>query len=898
MFPPGWAAPARAEPKPADRRFVQRESARRERSPMRSHRLPLLLLAAAALLGIVLSIVPEREEARPWKSWNPNEIQLERPDSWFFRQRAYPYTDIPEPARRRAFEEARTFQTLHQDGVRMVGEWEAAGPDNVGGRVTALAVPTGQPTTIYLGAADGGVWKSTDAGFSWVPRFDDRPSLSIGALAVSPDDPSVVYAGTGEANAAGDTYAGDGVWRTTDGGTTWENVGLEATAKIGKIAIDPTDGDRLFVAAMGRLYSTNPERGLYRSLDGGTLWEQVLFVNDSTGVVDVAVDPQDPDVVFAAAWERIRRPSHRQAGGFGSGIYKSTDGGDTWSLLGPANGLPGPGPDVGRIGLAIAASDPNTIYCFYCDHPGYFLGAYRSTNGGDDWTRLNDGAIDDVVSSFGWYFGQIRVDPTDPDRVYVLGVPMYRSTNGGSSWSSFGNAMHVDHHALWIDPNDPDRMYAGNDGGFYRSTNGGSTWSKTGNQPFTQFYAITVDEQRPWRLYGGTQDNSTNRTWDGGIDDWDVIYYGDGFYTLVDPTDSNVIYAEYQYGGLGKSTNGGASWDWPKTSGIPSNDRRNWSTPVVMDPQDPNTLYYGTYRLFRSTNGADSWNAISDDLTDGDPGGNLAYATVTTIDVAPNDPDALIAGTDDGNVWISDDGGASWTSVSAGLPERWVTRVGFDPTDPTIAYVTLSGYRIDESLPHVFRTTNGGADWQDISSNLPGIPLNDVLVDPEETSRIFVASDAGVFWSPDLGASWMPLGSGLPNSAVHDLHLHNGTRKLVAGTHGRSMFTYDLDQIVTGIEDAAAAAPERIRVTVAPNPITATAVFQLSVARAGRVTIDLYDVGGRRVRRIADREAEAGSLALSWDGTDDRGERVPGGAYFYRVASGGAVSVGKVLIGK
>jgi photosystem II stability/assembly factor-like uncharacterized protein len=557
---------------------------------------PQLTLSLAAIVCVLLVMLwaiprpssdrnpnPSEVAAKPWKTWRPGGVPRgdgpgQKPDDWFLRQRAYPYADVPEPARRNALSEALAFRTMQALGAPAVGggAWQQAGPLNVHGRITSIAVHPGYPNTVYIGSADGGVFKSTDGGSNWTPIFDHAPSLSIGAVAVSPTGPDTLYVGTGEANAAGDTYAGDGLWRTTDGGSSWEHLGLEATAKIGRIAVDPTDPDRIFVAAMGRLFSTNPERGLYRSLDGGSNWTQVLFLNDSTGVVDVAIDPQNPNMIYAAAWERIRSPTHRQVGGFASGIHKSTNGGDTWTLLDATNGLPALAADNGRIGLTIAASQSSTVYAYYINHPGQFMGIYKTTDAGAIWSRVDDGSISDVTSSFGWYFGQIRADPTDPDKVFVLGVPLYRSADGGSTWSSVGGSMHVDHHALWIDPGNPNHIYAGNDGGFHESTNGGSSWTKTGELPITQFYAITVDELRPWRLYGGTQDNSTCRTKTGGLADWDVIYVGDGFYTLVDPRDSKVIYAEYQFGGLAKSTNTGAQFS-SALNGIPVSDRRNWS---------------------------------------------------------------------------------------------------------------------------------------------------------------------------------------------------------------------------------------------------------------------------------------------------------------------------------
>jgi len=889
----------------------------------RSYSLRRLIYGGAIAAAVVLvmnpvdrSPDPDSADSRPWKSWAPGGARVESgpgqaPDDWFQRQRAFPFAEIPA-SRVEELALAREWANDAENSNRGGSNgWALAGPSNVHGRITAMAADPTAPDRVFIGAADGGVFRSTNGGADWAPVFDDMPVLSIGAIAIDPTDPDVIYVGTGETNAAGDTYAGDGVYKSTDGGDSWINVGLPLSAKIGRISIDPKDSQRVFVAVTGPLYSTSAERGVYRSENGGNSWEQVLFVAEDAGAIDVVVDPSTSrDFVFAATWDRLRTPTDRRVGGLGSGVWRSSDGGDTWVRLDGVDGLPASASNLGRIGLTQCASSPDVLYAYYCDNPGSFIGVYKTTDAGESWSQVNDGAISGVTSSFGWYFGQIRVDPKDSDRVFVLGVPVYRSTNGGNSWSSVDGSMHVDHHALWIDPTPGSNLiYCGNDGGFYRSTNNGSSWTKRGQLPITQFYAITVDSQSPWRLYGGTQDNSTNRTLTGGIDDWDVIYFGDGFYSLVDPRSSEVIYAEYQYGGLAKSTNTGASWDGA-TSGIPSGDRRNWSTPVVFDPSDPDILYYGTYRVFRSTNGASSWNAISGDLTDGDPPGGLVFGTITTIDVASTNPNAVIAGADDGNVSVTYNGGGTWNSVSATFPERWVTRVAFDPLDDQVLYVTLSGYRYDEYVPHLLRSSNGGASWDDIAGDLPGIPLNDIVVDPEDTTRLYVASDAGVFFSSDLGASWSVLGAGLPPTSVFDLHLHNPTRELVAGTHGRSMWKFDLDE-VTGVEEPVANANlSTLRVTASPNPFAGTTRLQSTLPSGavaaevlgrsssgeGLVVGTIHDVEGRLVRRLSAPLADdLDSFDLTWDGNDSMGHPVSPGTYFYRLSAGPFEGTGTVV---
>jgi photosystem II stability/assembly factor-like uncharacterized protein len=888
------------------------------------------LIAAATLLtalGLTLLLLTQRgreidrerdgesgeaEERGPSGIAPQKSARSEKPDDWFFRQRAHPYRDIPAAARARGFAQANELQRATRAALEDAGEpaltrasWQPAGPRNIGGRVTALEVHPARPSVIFAGAADGGVLRSSDAGATWTPLTDALPSLSIGALAIDPADPDIIYAGMGEANAAGDNYAGDGIYRSLDGGDTWDWLGLAAAYTIGRIAIDPTTPQRLFVAVAGGLYSKNPERGIYRTRDGGANWERVLFVSDSTAAIDVVLNPQNPQIVYAAMWERMRRPGYRKAGGITSGIYRSQDGGDHWTRL--AGGLPAPAANIGRIGLTLCASQPNVLYAIYADDPGYFLGVYKTVNGGDAWTRVNDATLAaNLYSSYGWYFGNIRVSPSNPDSVYALGVPIYRSTNGGSTWQDVSGITHVDHHALYIFANNAKHVINGNDGGVYTTTTGGTSWQKRYDLPISQFYAIDVDRLQPQRLYGGTQDNGTLRTLTGGLDDWSMILGGDGFYANVDPANSNVIYAESQWGWLNKSTDGGYNF-YDATNGISWDDRRNWSTPVLIDPLNSQTLYYGTYRLYRTTNAAGSWTSISPDLTAGPGTGNLPYGTITTIAASPSTAGYLYAGTDDGRVWRSPNGGGNWIRLDADLPDRWVTRVAIDPQSPLIAYATLSGFTRDEFLPHVFRTEDAGATWADISGNLPELPVNDIVIDPEDRARLFVATDAGVYMSFDTGGQWVALGGNLPNSAVDDLAFHPVTRTLVAGTHGRSMFRFELAQLGGVAEFPGLAEARRAPVIhAAPNPFApdgpaATIRYRMpgGALADARDRLLVLDPQGRLVRSLAPLHgARTGETQgeFVWDGRDLAGRGAPAGVYFLRLEAGSRVATARLVV--
>lgn len=706
----------------------------------------------------------------------------EYPNDWFYIQRAYPGTGIPVEARLKAAADARKMYADAAVKSSRSVSWIEAGPTNIPGRITDLAVHPSQPQVIYAASAAGGVYKSVDFGATWTAVFDSTGVQSVGAIAIHPDNPNILYVGTGEANTATDSYEGTGVYKSVDAGATWTHVGLPNSYHIGRVLIDPLRPETVYVAAMGKLFgTTNPERGLYRSQDGGSNWELLLYSNDSTGCIDVAIHPST-GTLFAAMWERWRDPRERHVGGLSSGLYRSTDWGDTWTLL---PGLPQPDTILGRIGVTV---DPEseTVYAFLVNDPGWVIGVYRSLDLGNTWVKTQN--LFGLALGFGWYFGQIRVAPGNPGICYVLAIGMMKTTDSGAHYSPADAGTHVDHHALYIDPVTPDILYDGSDGGVSYSTDGGESWVTFGGMANTQFYAITIDEQNPERLYGGTQDNGTMRTLTGLTDDWDGIFGGDGFYTVVDYADPAIIYAEAQWGGLYKSPNGGIYFNRALNGMDYSNERHNWCTPFVMDPINSNVLYYGSNRLYKTLDGAENWSAISGDLTNGPDSGNLTFGTITTIDVARRDSRVIYVGTDDANVWVTTDGGGNWNNISADLPDRWVTRVAADPYAPGTAIVTFSGFKEGSNLPHIFRTTDFGQTWGNLHGNLPDAPINDVIIDPHDDSTLYIATDFGVFTTADLGQTWEPLGTGMPIVPVNDLVFHTRTRTLVAGTHGRSMY--------------------------------------------------------------------------------------------------------------
>ena len=704
-------------------------------------------------------------------------------------ERAFPLGGIPRDRWRLAQAQAAALKLAEGPAS---ASWTPRGPTNIGGRITDIAVHPQNDDIVYAATAEGGVLRSTDGGQSWTPLFDEQPVLSIGAVAIDPSNPDVIYAGTGEVNPGGGSvaYGGAGLFRSIDQGDSWEFIGLPESGSIGRIRIDPSDSNRIFVAVMGALWETSPERGVYRTTDGGDTWQQVLFVDSTTGCVDLIMRPDDPDVLYAATWQRIRQPEFFDYGGPGCAVYRTVNGGDTWTLV--SGGLPAPGADGGRIGLSLSASTPDVMHAVYADRTGFFDGLFRSTDGGFTWSRTNDGALANVFSSFGWWFGNVRTHPDDPETIYVLGLPFFRSTNGGASYQDASGSMHVDHHALGFGPGADPVLYEGNDGGMYRSTNGGTIWTKLPDLPVTQVYRIALDANNADALYLGAQDNGTNRTLTGLVDDWAGVFGGDGFQALVHPDDSNRIWAQFQFGNLWYSGNGGGSFT-SATGGIGGQDRHNWNSPLVQDPTDPDTRYFGTLKVYRSVSNT-SWTAISPDLTGGPHSGNSGNSgqvsgTLTTLAVSPLDGNIIWSGSDDGFVHVSVNGGGSWTDVSAGLPVRWVTSVATDPFSSSTAYVTISGFRWAESLPHVLRTTDRGLNWQAIAGNLPDAPANGFVADPAHPGRYFVATDVGVYETVNGGISWSALGTGLPNVVVTSLALDQASQVLVAGTYGRSVFS-------------------------------------------------------------------------------------------------------------
>jgi len=833
----------------------------------------------------IITLVNYYEKSKP----GPDQ----RPYEWAYMQRVFPHMNADPNAYMDALNEAHQLQRETITNRLAKGEsilqWEFAGPFNVGGRVVDLEINPADQNIIYAAFATGGVFKSTDMGGSWFPIFDSLNVLTIGDIGIDPSNPNIIYVGTGEPNGGHNNFPGGGLFKSTNAGMTWQHKGLINTTSIGRVIVHPTDPNIVYLAAVGSYFSPNPERGIYKSTDAGNNWTQSLFVSDSTGAIDIVMDPNNPDFLLAAMWERVRRPNSSHLFGPSSGVFRSTNGGGSWENLDPSTGLPNSNTqNIGRIGLAISPSNTNISFALYTD--GFFIiGLYKTTDFGDSWINIDpDNELSGGDAGFSWYFGQVRVHPTNPDILYVLDVAFMRSTNGGVSWF-IGSTTHVDHHALTFNPNNPDWVIEGNDGGINISTNTGQTWGSHANIPATQYYEIGLDANNPDRLYGGTQDNGTNRTLDGGLNNWTRILGGDGFYVNVDHTNPDIIYAESQLGNLRKSTNGGSTF-FSATSGINGGEPTNWSTPVIMDPNDNNVLYYGTDRVYRTTNAAGNWSAISGDLTDGIPGTRLG--TVTTIAVAPSNSNVIYAGTDDSHVWVTTDIGGSWADISATLPTRWVTRVTVDPVDENIIYVTFSGLKWRDPQPHVFRSSNMGATWSDISSNLPDAPVNAFAVDNNNQSVLYLGNDVGMYVSFNTGASWEFLGQGIPVVTVGDIKIHPTSNYLVAGTYGRSMYKINLND-VTSIEqsDDDIVISDFVLEQNYPNPFNPSTKIIYSIPKSSDVVIKVFDIIGNEIETLVNEEKGTGTFEITW-----YAEQLPSGIYFYTLKAGDFIETKKMIL--
>ncbi len=670
--------------------------------------------------------------------------------------------------------------------------WRFAGPPNIGGRVNDIAVDIELEDTIYVAAASGGVWKSTDAGQSYKRIWPTGRVQSMGALVMGSD--GTLWAGTGETNPGGGslTYGGNGIYRSTDRGKTWQNVGLRNSHRIARIAVDPKDPDHVLVAVSGNLFAGGGERGLYETKDAGETWQLILEgETPTTGATDVAIDPKDPKNLLVAMWDHIRYPDVRYYSGVGSGMYRSTDGGKTFTRLGPANGLPPPSDEVGRIGVTFDPQDPSRAYAIYANNSkGAFFGWFISNDGGQTWfTPPGSVSLAESQSVYGWWFARVWVDPADSNHVFVAGLPLAESIDGGMAFPIHQLDQHVDHHAMAWDPHKKGVVYNGNDGGVYRSTENGAdgSWKHGPYQPWVQFYEIDVSEQDPSRLNGGLQDQGSVRSWGGEEREWNNYNGGDGVENVINPKDKDNVFACSQYGSCVRSDDGGNSTDGMDQESL----RFGWLSPIEFEPGSGKVVYWAGDSVHRSEDRGQSWERISEDLGEGDAGRETNplyaahYGTVQAIGLNKKDPKTVYAGTDNGLLWKTTDL-ASWTKIeNEALPKRWVSHIAVARGNPNVFYVSFSGFREGDDAAYVVVSKDGGKTFKDISKNLPKAPVNDLEL---VGRRLFAATDVGVFVTSVRSTRWLKIGRSLPMTPINDLRWIPKNGSLYAGTFGRGIY--------------------------------------------------------------------------------------------------------------
>jgi photosystem II stability/assembly factor-like uncharacterized protein len=799
-------------------------------------------------------------------------------------------------------------------------KWRLVGPFRGGRALSVVGVPS-QPNTYYFGAVAGGVWKTTDGGVSWDPLFDKQTTTSsIGSIAVADSDPNVLYVGTGEACIRGNISFGDGVYRSNDAGKTWTNTGLKDTRHIGKVIIHPTNPEVVFVAALGHAYGTNTERGIFRTRDGGKTWEKVLYLDDRTGGIDIVFDPKNPHILFAAMWEGYRTPWSLNSGGAKDGLYRSNDDGTTWKRI-EGNGMP-EGP-LGRIGVGVSGADSNVVYALIEAKKG---GLYRSDDGGDHWSLITD---DHRFRQRAWYFTHVWADPKSSNTVYIANTGLYRSVDGGKTWERL-NAPHGDHHGLWVDPQNTQRMINGNDGGATISVDGGKNWTTLLNQPTAQFYHVAADNDFLYGIYGSQQDNTSigirTRSDRGFIDrpEWDPVGGGESGYVVPDPRDSNIIYADDEgpiFTRYDRRINQAQSiQEWPMMlDGHPAIEekyRYTWTMPIVISSHNPDVIYHSAQVVFRSADQGRTWTAISPDLTRNDKskqqdsGGPLTkdqytveyYDVIFTLAESPKQDGVLWAGTDDGLIHVTRDGGKNWANVTPKEMPEWgmVSIIEASPFDVATAYAAVDVHKLDNFHPYIFKTTDFGKTWSKISGGLPDNSyVHVVREDPARKGLLYAGTETAVWVSFDDGSHWQLLQNNLPVTPIHDLIIHG--KDLVAATHGRSYWVLDdlspLRQLTPAIaaEDAHLFAPAaavrtrtghttRRRYAIGENPPDgAILYYSLKEKPKDPAKLELLDAQGKAIRAFTSEKKKTEDSPEEWEHDEDV-EHIPAEAGLNRFA--------------
>ena len=819
--------------------------------------------------------------------------------------------------------------------------WRADGPTKTGARIEAIAVPPGNNGTIYVGVGTGNVWKTVNNGLTWRPVFDHESAFAIGDIAIAPSNPNIVWVATGEAQPryTGYSYPGTGVFKSTDAGATWNYMGLGESHHIGKVIINPRNPDIVYVASMGHQWSNNSERGVFKTMDGGQHWARVLFVSDSTGVIDMAMDPANADVIYAWAW-------HIESGTDG-GLYKTIDGGDHWRHI--TTGLPSGA--LGRAGIDVAPSDPRVVYIFLdnrakserADRP--FVGGevYRSDDSGESWHRANSEDLYSVFGEYGWKFADVRVSPTSPDDLFILGNHGFHSSDGGHKWRRIGDrilrlhdtdgrALHLDQHEIWIDPLNPRRILLGNDGGLFESYDEGESWLHLNNIPVSQMYFVATDDRTPYQIFAGTQDDAAiygpaNASIDDAVPDaWRSVYLdpwtgGDSFVTLPDPTNDRLVYYEHQNGsmrrmdldGISVNSFGPSSTDiHPHLARGDTSLRFSWYTPFIISRYDPRTLYAVGNRVLKTVDRGATWKAISPDISDAGHGDRAVVPTGagTMISESPLTRGLLIVGTEGGSLWRTTDDGAHWSRIGTGLPHKWVSRVTLSAHRARTLYASFTGFREDDTRPYVYVSDDLGDTWRSIAGDLPMEAVNVIKEDPVNADILYVGTDLGVYVSLDRGLHWQSLSATLPSTPVQDLTVQAREKQLVIGSYGRGAWILDVGPIEEFASHAQSGRSRSALHVFAPRPVTLDyfpwetvpgdarrgrpdARVYFAVGGAGDAAITIRDSSGTTVRQMR-QNAYSGINGFVWDLRAERPQRsgalfdAPAGLYSVEIEFQGA----------
>ena len=790
--------------------------------------------------------------------------------------------------------------------------WRAIGPANMGGRVTDIDGVPGDPSTFYVSGADGGIFKTTNGGVSFNPIFENQRAYSIGALTIAPSDKNILWVGTGEGDPRNSVGYGWGVYKSIDGGMSWKHLGLKNTERIKRIVVDPKDPNVACVCALGKEWGPNKERGVFKTIDGGKTWEKILYIDENTGCADIAMETNNPRIMYAGMWTFRRKPWRFDDGGKNTALYRTMDGGQTWKKI--MNGLPNK--DMARPGVHIAQSEPNIIYLMTEFEGGGT--AFKSEDRGENWKMVND---DPNINFRPFYYSDVRVDPNQPNVLFSISGRLSRSKDSGNTWEQIAKTVHGDHQALWIDPTNSKYILNGSDGGFQRSFDGGDSWEIINNIELSQFYQMEIDNKKPYNIYGGLQDNGTwvgpsNSLYEAGIlkRHWKGLAYGDGYFAVPIPGEEHFVYTNLQ-GGVpflvdSRYGNVQTIHPFPKIVGSAGDAiekhkyRFNWDSPIIISPHNPETVYFGGNVVFKSNNRGKSWEVISPDLTTNDKskqrssGGTIYqdntaaefHCTILYLAESPIQKGVIWAGTDDGNIQVTLDGGKSWSNLKSrikGLPEySWISKIHASEHNAGTAIIVVDQHRMNDFRPYIFMTDDFGKTWKKITSNLP---TNDyvkvVRQDPHNPNLLFAGMEHGIFASWNLGKSWEKINNNLPNVSVRDLRIQARDRDLVVATHGRGVFILDdihpIEELKNSIGKPIHLFPIREatlwnmywrienlgdRTYAAKNPEYGTYInFSLHKDAKSPVNIDILDKNGSLVTSLEMKEAKKGINRVVWD---------------------------------